>query len=57
MRKEGRKEENKMSRSGRLLIRPKKLQTTSSDEGLPRKKKSKVETSVRKELKITTGET
>ena len=51
MEKNERKEKKKISaRSGRLLIRPKKLWTTSSDEGPPRKKRSKGQITVRKEF-------
>lgn len=50
MGKEGRKEEKKISRSGRLFIRPKKLRMTSSDEGPSRKKRSKGQIIVQKEF-------
>ena len=50
MGKEGREEVKKISRSGRLLIRPKKVRTTSSDEGPPRKKRSKGQITVQKEF-------
>jgi hypothetical protein len=49
MGKEVGKEKKKISKSGRLLIRPKKLRT-SSDDGLPRKKRSKGQITVREEF-------